>query len=305
MKVLLTGGAGFIGSHIAEKLHSQKINTVILDNFSNGRAENIPKGMPYVTMDIRNPEIIEWMKKERFDFVIHQAAQISVPYSLEHPLDDCQINILGLLHISEGARLSGVKRVIFASSAAIYGDTQIFPIQEDSTKNPLSFYGLSKWTEEQYLNLYWNTFGLEYVTLRYANVYGERQGAHGEGGVIDIFCKKVLQGLPLTIFGDGKQTRDFIHAQDVADANLSALLTSYPNQAYNISTGFEISLNDLAQLFIDISPNPLNIQHLDARDGDILRSVLDSSAAQSNLNWEAKIELSKGLSNLIAYMKNY
>lgn len=305
MKVLLTGGAGFIGSHIAEKLHSQKIHTVILDNFSNGRKENIPAGMPYVTMDIRNPEIIEWMKKERFDFVIHQAAQISVPYSLDNPLEDCQINILGLLHILEGARLSGVKRVVFASSAAIYGDIQKFPIKEDSPKEPLSFYGLSKWTEEQYLHLYWTTFGLEYVTLRYANVYGERQGAHGEGGVIDIFCKKALQGLPLTIFGDGSQTRDFVHAQDIADANLSALLTSHPNQAYNISTGSEISLNDLTQLFINISSTPLEVQHLAAREGDILRSVLDSSAAQSNLNWQAKIKLSKGLSHLITYMKNY
>lgn len=305
MKVLLTGGAGFIGSHIAEKLHNQKIDTVILDNFSNGCKENIPQDMPYVSMDIRDPQIIEWMKREHFDFVIHQAAQISVPYSLEHPLEDCQTNVLGLLHLLEGARLSGVKRVIFASSAAIYGDTQIFPIQEDSPKDPLSFYGLSKWTEEQYLSLYWKTFGLEYVTLRYANVYGERQGAHGEGGVIDIFCKKILQGLPLAIFGDGAQTRDFIHAQDVADANVKALLTSHPNRAYNISTGVEISLNDLTQLFVDISLNPLEIQHLDAREGDILRSVLDSSAAQSNLNWRPHIALSEGLSHLIAYMKNH
>lgn len=304
MKVLLTGGAGFIGSHIAEKLYQQKICTVILDNFSNGRIENIPADMPFVSLDIRNPVIIEWMKEERFDFIIHQAAQISVPYSLEHPLEDCQTNILGFLHLLEGARLSGVKRVICASTAAVYGDTQNFPIRENSPKDPLSFYGLSKWSEEQYLNLYWKTFGLEYVTLRYANVYGERQGSYGEGGVIDIFCKKILQGLPLTIFGDGCQTRDFVHAQDIADANMQALLTSQPNQAYNISTGIEISLNNLVELFTAISPTPVKAQHLAAREGDILRSVLDSSAAQSNLNWQPKVELSEGLSRLIAYMKN-
>jgi len=305
MKVLVTGGAGFIGSHIVEHLLKISAKVVVLDNFSGGSLENIPAGVPHVEMDIRDPQLIEWMKGESFDYVIHQAAQTSVPYSLEHPMEDCQINILGLVNLMEGARLSGVKRVLFASTAAIYGDTEIFPIKEDAPKNPLSFYGLSKWTEEQYLALYQQTFGIEYVILRYANVYGERQGTKGEGGVIDIFSRKILKNEALSVYGDGEQTRDFIYAGDVAAANIKALLTSYPNRAYNISNTSECTLNELISVFGSLEKQDLAVNYLPPRTGDILRSVLDSSDAQQLLNWKPEVKLAEGLNALLTYIRTH
>ena len=194
-----------------------------------------------------------------------------------------------------------------ASTAAVYGDVEDIdlPILVDFLQNPLSFYGLSKQTAEKYLHLYWVNFGLEYVILRYANVYGERQGARGEGGVIDIFCKKILSDSAIQIFGDGFQTRDFIHASDVASANIQALLTSQPNRAYNISTQTEISLNNLVDLLSDLSGKKIDLQYLPPRQGDILRSVLDSSETKIGLSWSPQISLDEGLQRLLEYIKSH
>lgn len=306
MKVLITGGAGFIGSHIAEKLQQMDAQIMILDNFSGGVLENIPAGVPHVKMDVRDPQLCEWMDQEKFDYIIHQAAQVSVPESLKSPQEDESVNISGLVNLLEAARKSGVKRIIFASTAAVYGDVEEtdLPIPESLPQNPLSFYGLSKQTAEKYLHLYWINFGLEYVILRYANVYGERQGAGGEGGVIDIFCKKILADAPIQIFGDGGQTRDFIHAADVAAANAQALLTSRPNQVYNISTQTEISLNNLIDLLSSLSDHKIDVRHLPPRSGDILRSVLDSSSARTHLDWQPQVTLDEGLRKLLTFIKN-
>lgn len=301
MKILVTGGAGFIGSHIVERLLEEKVEVIVLDNFSGGSIDNLPSGFPYIEMDIRDPEIIPWMQEQHFDYVVHQAAQISVPKSIESPLEDGSINIAGLLNLLEGARLSNVKRFIFASSAAVYGNVhpQDLPIREVLPKEPLSFYGLTKWTGEQYLNLYWQTFGLEYVALRYANVFGERQGAGGEGGVIDIFCKAALKGEPLTLFGDGTQTRDFIYVKDVAQAVFQAILTSFPNRAYNISTQTETTLNELIEKLEEIEEKSIPVCHLEERAGDIRRSVLSIRDTCDLLEWSPQTSLKEGLTNLM------
>ena len=305
MKVLVTGGAGFIGSHIVDKLIAEKANVFVLDNLSSGQKSNIPSAVPLWEMDIRDPEIIPKIAQENFDYIIHQAAQTSVPYSIEHPIEDCQTNILGLVHILEAARQSKVKRVLFASTAAIYGDALTLPIKEEAPKMPLSFYGLSKLTEESYLDLYWKNFGIEYVVLRYSNVYGERQGAGGEGGVVDIFTRGLLAEKRLNIFGDGEQTRDFIHGIDVASANWQALLTKYPNQAYNISSQTEITLNDFIKVLDEIWGEKITPHYQPPREGDIVRSVLDSSKARTQLEWEPKIEFKQGLTQLLDYLKSH
>lgn len=305
MKILVTGGAGFIGSHIVDRLLEEKAEVIVVDNLSGGSLQNLPSGFPYVEMDIRNAEIIPWMQKQNFDYVIHQAAQVSVPKSIDNPVEDCSINLAGLLNLLEGARLSQVKRFVFASSAAVYGDVhpQDLPIREVLPKDPLSFYGLTKWTGEEYLRLYAQSFGLEYVTLRYANVFGERQGAGGEGGVIDIFCKAMLKNEPLTLFGDGTQTRDFVYVKDVAQAVFQALLTSFPNRAYNISTQTETSLNDLIKQLEEIEEKPISVCHLEERAGDIRRSLLSTLEARDLLEWVPQTSLKAGLTNLLRSLR--
>lgn len=211
MKVLVTGGAGFIGSHIVDLLLRKGAKVAVLDNLTTGTLRNVDPRATFYQMDIRDAGLKELFCKERFDYVIHEAAQTTVAHSLEAPYYDCDVNLLGLVNILEASRLSRVKRVVFASSAAIYGDTEMFPIREDHPQVPLSFYGESKLAGERYLELYHRNFGLEYVVLRYANVYGQRQGNGGEGGVISIFLKRLLRGEGLTIYGDGAQTRDFVN----------------------------------------------------------------------------------------------
>ncbi len=295
MKVLITGGAGFIGSHVADLLVSKDFDVTILDNLSSGSKSNLPANIHLKEADIRDLNLTAWFDQEKFDSVIHLAAQTSVPESLADPYADCDINILGLVNLLEASRKSGVKRFLFASTAAIYGDVTHFPTPEDSPAEPLSFYGLSKWSEECYLKLYQKNFGLDYVILRYSNVYGERQGDLGEGGVISIFTKKLAKNDSITLYGDGEQTRDFIYVKDVAQANYQALLTSGTNQAYNISTGSEISLLKLIDILADLAQVQPNILREPAREGDITKSLLSPSLAKAHLNWTAKTPLEDGL----------
>lgn len=295
MKVLVTGGAGFIGWHVVQALLDKKHEVVVLDNLSTGRKENIHPAVAFFKLDVASDALSEFFTTERFDHVIHLAAQTAVPKSLLQPDYDCRVNVMGTINILEAARQTGVKRVIFASSAAVYGDVATIPVSEDSAVAPNSFYGLSKLTAEQYLKLYSECFGLEYVVLRYANVYGERQGDAGEGGVVSIFCKRFYSEQDIDIFGDGGQTRDFIYAGDVANANCLALVTKYPNNIYNISTAYETSVNVLAdQLKLVSGRNPAR-NYLPARDGDIYRSALDNAAAVAKLGWRPAVGLPAGL----------
>jgi len=295
MKVLVTGGAGFIGSHIVAKLFSQKYQVVVIDNLSTGLKENLDPRAKFYNMDITREDLTGVFASERFDYIIHLAAQTAVPRSLDEPDHDCRVNVLGTVNLMEAARKTGVRRVVFASSAAVYGDGAAVPITEDACQEPTSFYGLSKLVAEKYLKLYSELFGIEYVVLRYANVYGERQGDSGEGGVISIFARKVLAGQPISIFGDGGQSRDFIYAGDVAAANCQALVAAGANTVYNISTATEISVNQLAELMAKVAGKSSEKQYLPAREGDIYRSSLDNRSARQGLNWQPAVNLPEGL----------
>jgi UDP-glucose 4-epimerase len=304
MKVLVTGGAGFIGSHIVEKLLEEKYQVVIVDDLSTGLQENIHPQAKFIKLDIRSNELNDILEAEEFDFVIHLAAQTMVPKSVDRPDFDCHVNILGTINLLEACRKNQVKRVVFASSAAVYGDDNQLPIKENARTNPTSFYGLSKLTVERYLALYYKLFGLEYIVLRYANVYGERQGDTGEGGVISIFTRKLQKGEVVQVHGNGGQTRDFIYVGDVAAANLQALLTSNPNRVYNISTKTETSINTLLELLSKVSERTAEKHYTSPREGDIYRSALENNAACQLLNWQPRTQLVDGLARTYNSLKS-
>ena len=295
MKVLVTGGAGFIGSHIVDKLLQEKCQVVIIDDLSTGSLANVNPAAQFIEADITSSNVLEVFIAEKFDYVIHMAAQTMVPKSLENPGFDCSVNVLGTINILEACRHTGVKRLVFASTAATYGDVNHIPIDELAATKPTSFYGLSKLVVEKYLALYAQIYGMEYVILRYANVYGERQGDAGEGGVISIFTRKIHQCQPVVIFGDGGQTRDFIYVGDVANANYQALLTAKVNAVYNISTQTETSVNTLIDLIGKVAGKSGEKVYSQPRDGDIYHSSLSNANARQNLNWQPHMLLVDGL----------
>lgn len=300
MNILITGGAGFIGSHLADALLAEGHRVTIIDNLSTGSARFIPEKAEFICADIRDTSSLAFFSDHHFDAVYHEAAQTMVPRSIEDPHFDGDENIMGLLSILEASRKNGVKKIIFSSSAAIYGDNPALPLSEEENPAPASFYGLTKWMTERYLSLYRSLYGLDYTILRYSNVYGPRQGAHGEGGVIYIFAKCLAEGKALTIFGDGSQTRDFINVHDVVSANLCAL-TKGSGAICNVSTGTEISLNDLAAGMIRLSGKDLPVIHGPERAGDIYRSCLDNRKAEKALQWNPAIPLETGLAETISF----
>ena len=300
MKILVTGGAGFIGSHLMRKLQKVGYEAVALDNLSTGLRENLLPDMKLVVMDTHDKAVEDLFQKEQFDAVVHLAAQTLVSDSMIDPENDMYQNVAGTVRILECCRKYGVKRVIFSSSAAIYGDVdeKALPISETLPQTPLSFYGLTKKTAEKYLELYHLAYGLDYVVLRFANVYGERQGDGGEGGVISIFTKRLVQGKGITIFGDGKQTRDFVYAGDIADGIIDALTTDAKNTAYNLSTTEETSLNKLVQILSRIAGKEITPAYDKPREGDIYRSSLNNAKAICNLGWKPKVTLEEGLKRI-------
>lgn len=295
MRILVTGGAGFIGSHIVDNLIDRQWEVTVVDNLTTGLERNLNKKARFIALDIRSPQITEVFQQGRFDYVIHQAAQTIVAQSLAEPLYDCDVNVLGTVNLLEACRLNGVKKIVVASSAAVYGDAGVLPIKEDSPACPSSFYGLSKLVVEKYLPLYYQRFGLEYAALRYANVYGERQGAAGEGGVVSIFIQKICADQVVDIFGDGGQTRDFIYVGDIAAANLAAVTASQPAGTYNIGTETETSINELIAILGEISGREIKVNTCPERQGDIYRSALANSTALRQLNWQVKTGLYEGL----------
>lgn len=304
MRVLVTGGAGFIGSHLVRLLLALGHEVTVLDNLSTGVREHLPAdGFAFWELDDRVPEARARIAAGHFDAVVHLAGQTMVDASIRDPHFDASENVLGTVNVLEAARASGVKRVIFASTAAAYGNVEenLLPLREELPLEPLSFYGLTKVMVERYLALYHDLYGLDYVVLRFANVYGERQGDKGEGGVISIFAKRVAKGEPLTIFGDGGQTRDFIYAGDIANGIVRALTTEHPNTAYNLSTQTETSLNALVAIFGRAVGREIHPAHQPAREGDIYRSMLANEKAKVLMGWQPAVSLEEGLRRTVAY----
>lgn len=306
MKLLVTGGAGFIGSHLLQLLvQDADIETVVLDNLSSGSYSHVPGSIRLVEGDICDKNIDELFAAEHFDAVIHLAAQTMVPYSLEHPDEDCNTNLMGIINILECCRKHGVKSVVFSSSAAIYGDNLNVPLKESERPLPTSFYGLTKMASEHYLRLYHDLYGINTTVLRFANVYGERQGDGGEGGVISIFCKLLAAGKPVTVFGNGEQTRDFVYAGDIAKALLKAVSLE-GHHTINISTQEETSLNQLLEAFRKAVGNQFTINYAPARTGDIFRSVLCHDNCREYLGFVPSMGLTEGVQRTYAdYVKNF
>ena len=303
MNILVTGGAGFIGSHLVRHLLAKGENVTALDNLSTGLAENLPPEAKLVEMDILDEDLPKVVAAGAFDAIVHLAAQTMVDTSIKDPLLDTRENLLGTVHVLEAARAANVKRVIFASTAAVYGDVKEddLPVREAQPTEPMSFYGLSKLSVEKYLEMYRKIYGMEYVVLRFANVYGERQGDGGEGGVISIFAKAVAEGRDITIYGDGEQTRDFVYAGDIAEGILAALRTEEVNAAYNLSTQTETSLRELVSLLAEIRGREIVPKYGAEREGDIYKSMLSNNRARRGLDWQPVTTLAEGLRRTYEY----
>ena len=310
MRVLVTGGAGFIGSHIVERLLADGHTVRVLDNFSTGRHENLAfakRGAPLevVEGDIRNAHDVA-RAVAGVDGVFHEAALVSVPRSVEEPELSCDINAHGTARVFDAARQAGVRRVVFASSAAVYGDTADLPVSERAAVHPVSPYGLDKLYTEQLAALHHALFGLEAVPLRYFNVFGPRQDpSSAYSGVISIFVTRLLAGTPITIYGDGEQTRDFVYVADVVEANLRAMFGAYRGPSpLNVGGGGRTSLNALARLLAEIVGVAPIITHRAARAGDIRHSGADITAIGSALGYAPRWTTGAGLEALVAAVRD-
>ena len=301
MKILVTGGAGFIGSHLLQLLQGQQgVEVVVYDNLSSGRREHVPKGIRLVEGDVRDAEgLARLFASEAFDSVVHLAAQTMVPYSLSHPEEDCQINLLGLINILECCRKYAVKHIVFSSSAAVYGDNLNIPLHEEEKPMHTSAYGITKMASEHYLRMYHDLYGLNTTVLRFANVYGERQGAGGEGGVVSIFCKLLAAGQGVTVFGNGEQTRDFVYAGDIAEALWRGSQLE-GHHVINISTQKETSVNQLLAAFKQAVGREFPVQYAPIREGDIFRSVLANGRCVELLGFCPAMNLQEGVARTYA-----
>lgn len=307
--VLVTGGAGFIGSHVADRFLAEGWQVTILDDLSSGREENIPGAARFVRGCITSPEAATLVREGRFDVLCHLAAQIDVRRSVNDPVFDATRNVLGTLNLMEAIRASGgATRTVFSSTGgALYGDFDPPPSTELYAKDPEAPYGIAKLSVEYYLAYYGRVHGLDTVALRYGNVYGPRQDPHGEAGVVAIFCNRLLDGRPLTVFGDGEQTRDYVYAGDVARANYLAATCVLPPKgrldarAFNIGTGIETSVNTLAETLRTVSGATAPLEYAPARAGELARSALQTTKARDVLGWAPEISLAEGLTRTFRF----
>ncbi len=303
MKVLVTGGAGFIGSHLVDRLVQEGHEVIIVDNLATGKRRNINRSARFYKLDIQSWRLERVFRNERPNVVMHLAAQMDVRKSVEDPMFDAQVNILGTLNVLQQAVRHGVRKVVFSSSGgAIYGEQEMYPAPESHVTNPLSPYGLSKLCGEHYLSYYQRISGLQVVSLRYANVYGPRQDPEGEAGVVAIFIQKLLNNEQAVINGNGRQTRDFVFVEDVVEANL-AMMGQETQGTYNVGTGVETSINDLFRILVQHTGSTCNEVHGPAKKGEQARSVIDSSKLRHELSWEPKTNLSEGLKKTVEYFR--
>lgn len=306
MKVLITGGAGFIGSNVADGLLDKNYDVVIVDDLSNGKEENIPEKAKFYKCDIRDKKIYDIFQAEKPDIVIHNAAQLSVRVSVENPLMDADINIMGGLNVINACNETKIKKIIFASSGGtVYGEQEYFPADENHPKNPVCPYGVAKLATENYLYYFYKTFGLEYISLRYANIYGPRQDPYGEAGVVAIFCRRILEGKNPIINGDGLQTRDYVYVGDAVDANIKAIESTFVGPV-NIGTCKETSVIELFKLLKQISgKDDIEKVYGPAKEGEQRRSQLSYRLAREVLGWHPEVSIEKGLRLTYDWFKNH
>ena len=303
MKVLVTGGAGFIGSHLVDRLVQEGHDVVVVDNLSTGKRRNLNRAARFCKLDIQSWRLERVFRNERPQVVMHLAAQMDVRKSVEDPIFDAQVNVLGMLNVLQQAVRHGVRKVVFSSSGgAIYGEQEIYPAPESHVTRPLSPYGISKLCGEQYLSYYQRVSGLRMVNLRYSNVYGPRQDPDGEAGVVAIFIQKLLNNEQAIVNGNGRQTRDFIYVEDVVEANLVVMGQDIQG-TYNVGTGEETSINDLLGILISHTNSTCKEVHGPAKNGEQVRSVIDSSKLHQELSWEPKVELREGLKRTVEYFR--
>ncbi len=305
MKILVTGGAGFIASHIVDAYVQLGHEVAIIDNLVTGRRENLNPKAVFYEMDIQDANIVDVFARHRFDVVSHHAAQMDVRRSVEDPVYDAKNNVLGMLNVLQACVKYGVRRFIFASSGgAIYGEQVAFPADESHQTQPTSPYGITKLVGEKYLYFYALNYGLGYTILRYANVYGPRQNPHGEAGVVAIFCNRLLAGQQAIINGSGEQTRDFVYVRDVVDANVKAL-ERRENEIFNIGTAKETPINEIFRRLNELTGAGMKEEHGPAKSGEQFRSVIDYRHAERVLGWRPKYDLNTGLRETVEYFKEH
>ena len=303
MKVLVTGGAGFIGSHVTDVFLDAGHEVWALDDLSSGRRENLRPEVRLVVADIRSPEAARLVESGSFDVMCHLAAQMDVRRSVTDPRFDADVNVGGFLNLLEAARKSGVRKVVFSSTGgAIYGEQDVYPAPETHPTRPVSPYGVSKASGELYLGYYRAQYGLESVALRYANVYGPRQNPHGEAGVVAIFSERLLRGETCIVNGTGQQTRDFVYGPDVARGNLLAA-TSDVEGSINVGTGIETDVNRLYALLAAAAGTDRPAKHAPAKPGEQMRSSVDPSRAAEMLGWRPTVALEEGLRRTVEWFR--
>ncbi len=309
MRCVVTGGAGFIGSNLVDALADRGDQVTVIDNLSTGRRENLDRalhaGAALYEADIRDADgLAELMSAAQPEIVFHLAAQVDVRHAVEHPVDDAAVNVLGTIAVLESARKAGARRVVNSSTGGgLYGDAPVLPTPEIDSIHPLAPYGRAKLAAEGYCELYAQLHGLSTISLRYGNVYGPRQDVHGEAGVVAIFCGCLAEGRPPTVFGDGRQTRDWVDVSDIVRANLLAA-DSELTGPLNVGWGREISVLDLWAALSERSPRASELEPVFApeRLGEVRRSCLDASRARTELGWEPRVQLRDGLGRVLAWL---
>jgi len=304
VNLLVTGGAGFIGSNLADALIAEDHNVAIIDDLSTGRKENIPEKAEFHKLDISSPVVDKIFEKGKFDQVFHLAAQMDVRKSVQNPIFDAHVNILGGINLLQAGVKHGIKKFVFSSTGgAVYGEQEYFPADEDHPLNPISPYGVSKLTLEKYLYYYWSEFKLPYVSLRYANVYGPRQNEGGEAGVVAIFCSRLLKGEKAVVNGDGLQTRDFVYVDDVVKSNLLALEYD-KNGCFNVGTGKETDINTIFEKVKKSTGSSQQITSGPALAGEQRRSVISYDLIRKILGWTPAVSLDEGIQKTVDYFRS-